>query len=582
MRGPKTWGARVPLSPDGSAAVRDALAQLGPDDLLGELRVRLDSVLDSRDRVNRLLEAVQAVGSDLDLESVLHRIVEVAMHLADATYGALGVVDAEGGLSAFITIGIDEQTRAEIGTLPLGKGLLGELINDPEALRLTNLAEHSSSSGFPPNHPPMRSFLGVPVRVRNEVWGNLYLTERRDGRSFDAEDERIVVALATAAGVAISNARLYADGLRREQLLSATSQTIRSLLSGATSDEVLRLVADLAKEIAGTDLVAVLLPRADGSLRVELAIGDGAEHLYGAEAQAGASLASLAFRSGLPELTECLADDPRSSGEWKKLLPGGPYLAAPIGAPGAVRGVLGLWRQDKSPPFPPETVEVIVAFAGQAAVALELAERRSDAQRLRALEDRDGIARDLHDLVIQRLFATGMALEGAVRLVDNPEVAGRIVRAVDSLDETVKDIRSAIFALHSRRTGVGGPTLRDRILTEVQSSAGMLGFAPALRMEGLLDTRVPEAHADQLLAALREALTNVARHARAKRVEVSVGVNGDVVLLVMDDGVGLPAGRRDSGLRNLAERAGLLGGALLLEPGPDGGTRVRWSAPLGR
>jgi signal transduction histidine kinase len=572
----------VTLSPDGSADLRDALAHLRPDDLLGELRVRLDSVTDSRDRVNRLLEAVQAVGSDLDLEAVLHRIVEVAMHLADARYGALGVVDGDGGLSAFITIGIDDQTRAEIGALPQGKGLLGELIDYPEALRLTHIAEHMSSSGFPESHPPMRSFLGVPVRVRNEVWGNLYLTERRDGHAFDAEDERIVVALATAAGVAISNARLYAEGLRREQLLSATSLTIRSLLSGAGSDEVLRLVADLAKEIAGTDLVAVLLPRADGSLRVELAVGDGAEHLYDALAPAGASLASLAFQSGLPAITECLATEPRSSGEWKQLLPGGAYLATPMGAPGAVRGVLGLWRHEGSPPFPSETVEVIVSFALQAAVALELAERRSDAQRLRALEDREGIARDLHDLVIQRLFATGMALEGAVRLVDNPDVAERIVRAVDSLDETVKDIRSAIFALHSRSTGAGGPTLRERILAEVQSAAEMLGFAPTLRMEGLLDTRVPEAHADQLLAALREALTNVARHAQAERVQVSVGINGDVVLLVADDGVGLPVDRSDSGLRNLAECAGLLGGALLLESGSDGGTRVRWSAPLAR
>ncbi|MBA3742560.1 MAG: GAF domain-containing protein [Sporichthya sp.] len=570
------------MSPDGSADLRDALTRLHPDDLLGELRVRLDSVTDSRDRVHRLLEAVLAVGSDLNLEAVLHRIVEVAMHLADATYGALGVVDGQGGLSAFITIGIDEQTRAEIGALPQGKGLLGELINYPAALRLTSIAEHPASSGFPPNHPPMRSFLGVPVRVRNEVWGNLYLTERRDGRSFDAEDERIVVALAAAAGVAISNARLYAEGLRREQLLSATSQTIRSLLSGATSDDVLRLVADLAKDIAGTDLVAVLLPRTDGSLRVELAVGDGAEQLYGAEAPAGASLAHLAFQTGLPAITEGLADDPRSSGEWTQRLPGGAYLATPMGAPGAVWGVLGLWRHEGSPPFPPETVEVIVSFALQAAVALELAERRNDAVRLDALEDREEIARDLHDLVIQRLFATGMALEGAVRLVNNPDVSERIVRAVDSLDETIKDIRSAIFALHSRAPGANGPMLRGRILAEVQSSAEMLGFTPTLRMEGLLDTRVPEDHADQLVAALREALTNVARHAQAKRVEVSVGVNGDVVLLVVDDGVGLPVDRRDSGLRNLAERARLLGGALLLESGRDGGTRVRWSAPLAR
>lgn len=389
------------------------------------------------------------------------------------------------------------------------------------------------------------------------------------------------VRLESVTGVALSNARLYEEGLRREQLLAATSQIIRSLLADATSDDVLTQVAGLGKDIADASLVAVLLPRADGSLRVELAVGDGSDGLYDAEAPAGASLADLAFRTGLPALTARLADDPRSSGEWRTRLPRGAYLATPLGAPGAVRGVLGLWRHDDSPPFPPETVAVVVEYALQAAVALELAERRNDAARLSALEERESLARDLHDLVIQRLFATGMALEGAVRLVDNPEVAGRIVRAVDSLDETIKDIRSAIFALHSRGSGAGETSLRRRILAEVQTSAEMLGFAPTLRMEGLLDTRVPESHADQLLAALREALTNVARHAHARRTEVSVSVNGDVVLLIVDDGIGLPSERRDSGLRNLADRAALLGGALVLECAAEGGTRVRWSAPVG-
>jgi signal transduction histidine kinase len=559
---------------------RSGVESLPIDERLGELRTQLDLAVDSRERVDRLLQAVLAVASDLDLEAVLHRVVEVAMDLVDARYGALGVIDEAGGLSAFITVGTDEPTRVSIGPLPKGAGLLGELITHPTPLRLSNIADHPSSSGFPPNHPPMRSFLGVPVRVRDEIWGNLYLTERRDGACFDARDESVVAALAAAAGVAISNARLYQEGRRREQLLSATSQIIRNLFAGATSDAVLTQVAELAQDISGADLVAVLLPRPDGTLRVELAIGDGAERLYNAEAPAGTSLAHVAFRSGLPATTECHADDQRSSGEWRRHLPGGPYLATPLGGQGAVRGVLGLWRHIEAAPFPPETVEVIVAFALQAAVALELAERRRDAQRLGVLEDRDRIARDLHDLVIQRLFATGMALEGAVRLVDNPEVAGRIVRAVDSLDETVKDIRSAIYALHSREHGTGAPTLRARIRTEVQNSADMLGFLPILRMEGLLDTRVPDAHADALLAALREALCNVARHAGAGRAEVSVAVSDDVVLVVVDDGVGLPSERRDSGLRNLVDRAEDLGGTLALEGSPDGGTRVRWSVPV--
>jgi signal transduction histidine kinase len=560
--------------------MREALSHLRLDDLLGELRGRLDAVMRNRDRVHHLLEAVLAVGSDLDLEAVLRRIVEVAMALVDAEYGALGVLDGHGGLSQFVAIGIDDDLRAQIGPLPQGKGLLGQLIEAPEPLRLSTIAEHPSSVGFPPNHPPMRTFLGVPVRVRDEVFGNLYLTEKRGGALFDAEDEGVVIALATAAGVAVANARLYEEGRRREQLLSATADVIRSMLSGVAPEEVLTQVADLAREMGGADLAAILLPVKNGDLRVELAVGEGAATLYGTHAPADGSLMGLAYRSRQPEVSENLAVDPRTSPEWLAKVPNGPSLAAPLGAEDAVRGVLGLWRKPGAPPFPEALVETITAFAGQAAVALELGERRQDAERLGVLEDRDRIARDLHDLVIQRLFATGMGLEGAVRLIDNPEAADRIVRAVDNLDETIKDIRSAIFSLQARDTKAARETLRARILGEVQRSAEILGFAPSLRMEGLLDTRVPDGHAEQLLAVLREALSNVARHAAADNVDVAVSVDGDVLLRVRDDGCGLPADRRESGLRNLADRAGELGGTLHLDDAPGGGTLLEWSAPI--
>jgi signal transduction histidine kinase len=564
----------------GQSAMREALSQLRLDDLLGELRGRLDAVMRSRDRVHHLVEAVLAVGSDLDLEAVLRRIVEVAMALVDAEYGALGVVDGRGGLSEFVAIGIDDDTRGRIGPLPQGKGLLGQLIEDPEPLRLDTIADHAASVGFPPNHPPMRTFLGVPVRVRDEVFGNLYLTEKRGGVQFDAEDEAIVAALATAAGVAITNARLYEEGRRREQLLAATADVIRSMLSGVAPEEVLTLTADLAREIAGADLAAILLPGADGVLRVELAVGDGAAALYGSKAPEEGSLVGRAFRSRRPEVSEDLAHDDRSSAAWLTRVPNGPSLAVPLGVGEIVRGVLGLWRSPGAPAFPSATLDMVVAFAGQAAVALELGERRQDVERLGVLEDRDRIARDLHDLVIQRLFATGMSLEGAVRMIENPEVAQRIVRAVDNLDETIKDIRSTIFSLQTRDSPATRQTLRARILGEVQDSAETLGFSPSLRMEGLLDTRVPARHADQLLAVLREALSNVARHAGAGKVEVSVTVDTDVILSVRDDGSGLPAVRVDSGLRNLSGRAAELGGALRVEGAVGGGTLLAWSAPL--
>ena len=573
----------------GPAALREALAHLRLDDLLKELQTRLDAVMRGQDRVHHLLEAVLAVGGDLDLEAVLRRIVEAAMALSDAQYGALGVVSDVGGLSQFITLGVDDGTRALIGPLPQGKGLLGQLIDDPEPLRLVEIAAHPASVGFPPNHPPMHTFLGVPVRVRDEVFGNLYLTEKRGGLPFDVEDESIVAALATAAGIAIANARLYEAGRQREQLLSATGEIIRSLLSGVGSEDVLARIVEQAHKISGADLAVLLMPGADGELRVELAIGDGAGPIHGVAAPLEGSLVGRAFAGRQFEVSENVAADPRVSAEWMAFVPGGPALAAPLGLGEDVRGVLGLWRHPGAPPYPTSTVEVVVGFAGQATVALELGERRRDAERLGVLEDRDRIARDLHDLVIQRLFATGMALEGAVRLVDNRDAAARIVRAVDNLDETIKDIRSAIFSLQARESPSVRRVLRARILAEVQSAAEMLGHAPALRMEGLLDTRVPEAHAEALLAALREALSNVAQHAGATRTEVSVTISGGstspsgastLTLSVRDDGRGIGGGRSGHGLRNLAGRAGDLGGSLVLGDAEGGGTLLEWSAPI--
>jgi signal transduction histidine kinase len=563
--------AGPPAEPGASFAPRLQL-----DDLLTELQVRLHSIVSARDRLRQLLEAVLVIGGELELQVVLHKIVEAAARLVDAEYGALGVIDPDGeGLSQFITVGIDEEGIRAIGSYPTGRGILGEVIQAPAALRLDDLGQHPRSSGFPPNHPPMHTFLGVPVRVRSMVFGNLYLTEKRGGLPFDEEDEAIVLALAGAAGLAIANARLYDETLRRERWLEATSNITTALLGGTETADVLALVSDGARDVLRADFAVLALPGHDGQLVAEASSGEGAPPRTGEPL--GSPRIAAAFESAtardLPGL--------ELSG-----LTYGSGLMAPLGTKDSARGVLVVGRTGTEA-FGADALDTLTAFAAQAAVVLEVAERRRDVERLGLFEDRDRIARDLHDLVIQRLFATGMQLESALRLIpSSPELAQvRVHRAVDDLDLTIKEIRSTIYALQTPLGSV--TTLRGRILEVVDAAADQLSHSPALRLGGLIDTNVPGEIADQVVAVLREALSNVVRHAGATEVEVEVDVvdqpgdtAGDLVIVVRDNGCGLPEGGRRSGLNNLAERAERLGGTFSAGSGPNGGTEISWRVPL--
>lgn len=373
----------------------------------------MDPTIDSK-QLRRLLDAVLSVGSELDLRVVLHRIVEAATELVDARFGALGVLDEHGGsLAEFLTVGIDDATREAIGRLPEGHGILGTLIERPEPLRLPDLSRHPDSAGFPPNHPPMTSFLGVPISVRGRVFGNLYLCDKQGGEHFSDIDEELTVALATAAGVAIDNARLHS-------------------------------------RVAG-----------------------------------------------------------------------------------------------------------LVLF-----------------------EERDRIARDLHDTVIQRLFAVGLGLQGLVQISDDSPLRDRLEGFIDDLDVTVREIRSTIFQLHSARAEGRSP--RRAVIELCAESSRTLGFEPAIRLEGPLDTVTDDDVADHLLAALREALANVARHARASSATVDISAtDGEITLVVADDGIGpapVPAGGR--GLANLRSRALELGGDCSVRAGERRGTVLRWSVPI--
>ena len=554
-----------------------------------------------RDRENGLFAAVVSVAAGLELSSTLRRIVQAAADLVDASYGALGVIGPDDRISEFVHVGIDTWTAEQIGDLPSGRGILGLLVAHPVPIRLDDLAKHPASVGFPEGHPSMGTFLGVPVRVRGEVFGNLYLTEKRNGLSFTAEDERTVMALAAAAAVAIENARLYERTRTRERWQQAVADIANSVLGGSEADEVLALIANRARALTGADVVFVALGEESG-LAVEIVDGrtdpvEGGPRVSderAATAQAVLDCVSSWPDQRIPEGSiaydvmqqRSTVVDPHGAGviacsDYGSL---GPALLIPLSTQDRALGVLVLVWTDVHDFVPQDTMDLAASFGSQAAVTLVLAEARREHERLAVYEDRDRIARDLHDLVIQRLFATGMMLQGTTRIDNVPDaVTDRVSRSVDELDETIKEIRQTIFALHEP---VDGPTssARGRVLREISQSASLLGFEPAVRFTGPVDSMLAPEIAEHLMAALREALTNAAKHAVAGRVEVIVQIEGgDVVLVVSDDGVGIAAdgpGRR-SGVANIDSRAHELGGSCRLERvSAEGGTRMTWRVPL--
>ena len=546
--------------------------------------------MDERDQ--GLLSAVIAVASGLELGATLRRIVSAAVELVDATYGALGVLGPDGRVEDFVHVGMDDSAARRIGALPTGRGILGLLVRDPVALRLDDLSRHPAAVGLPVNHPPMTTFLGVPVRVRGEVFGNLYLTQKRGGGAFTAEDESTVVALAAAAAVAIENARLFESTRARARWQRAVTEIDTAVLAGASASEVLAAVGSRARTLTGADVALVALGTAtgltvetvsvrdsdpDGSVDIGRTTRDAAWSWTGAIIPPGSRL-HVAFDDGLVITDRSLelpfptyAAQPAAFES---------VVALPLRTSERVLGVLVLLWESSPRVMSDESLELAEAFATQAAVTLVLAEARREHERLAVYEDRDRIARDLHDLVIQRLFATGMLLQGVMRVEGIPEKSrDRIERAIDELDITVKEIRQTIFALHETM-GESAGGVRTRILREVESAAMSLGYRPGVRFDGPVDTLVTSAIADQLLAALREALANTAKHARASSVDVLVEVDsGEVRLTVSDDGVGIPddLGRR-SGLANLAARAQSLGGACDVGRG-EAGTRLIWRVP---
>jgi signal transduction histidine kinase len=562
---------------------RDArLPQLRFDELLDELISRVQQVKNTRDRVQQLLEGVLAVSGGLDLDQALTTIIKTATELVEARYGALGVIggDRADRLERFVTVGLTPEEIAAIGPYPTGMGLLGQLIRHPVPLRAADISRHEASFGFPDNHPPMKTFLGVPIRVRDEVYGNLYLTEKRGGAVFDADDEALLITLAAAAGVAIDNARLYDEAQRRQQWVEATAELNRGLLSGADARDVLTVLLDRIRVIAGADLVYVALPEAGDRLVVQVARGLGAESFHGHVVRLDDTLTGQVYRAGAGLAVVDGEWDERP--EWKDVGLGPAYIAPLGAAQGRVKGVMVAARRFGELPFRSAVVRMISDVAEQAAVALEVAERRADSERLALFADRDRIGRDLHDLAIQRLFATGMTLQSVLKITEKQAVRERVTNAVADLDDTIKVIRSTIFALSDHDTVERIPSLRAQVLQVCQEATGPLGFAPAVRFTGPVDYEVPDEAIEHCLAVTREALSNVARHAGATRVSVDLETaDGYLTLRVGDNGVGIGEDvTRRSGLGNISDRAEALGGSAAFGPGETGGTVLTWRVPL--
>jgi signal transduction histidine kinase len=535
----------------------------------------------TEDRLRALLAANRAIMADLDLRGVLHRIVEAACSLVQARYCALGVLSADGqGLQEFVHFGIDEDTVRQIGPLPAGKGLLGALIDDPRPIRLRRIADDPRSVGFPPHHPPMSSFLGVPIRVRGTVFGNLYFAEAQGGE-FTAGDEETALALAATAGIAIENARLFEQASRRQEWLQASTYITRQLLS-AEGEEPLRLIAQAARQIADADVVTVVLPSADGSaLVVEVAAGDHVEGLRGYVYPREQTYVGSVLETGQPMLVGDATRDTRYTLHLASAVVVGPLMVVPLAGTRGNRGGMVLARLRGRDRFDESDLGMAVTFANHAAVALELADARVDQQRMVLLEDRDRIARDLHDHVIQRLFAAGLTVESvALTLGDDPR-AGKLDTVITGIDETIRQIRTSIFQLR----GPIGPetgTTRQRVLDVVAELTPLLGFRPQVSFRGPVDIGVPPGALEDLLAVAREALTNAARHARSSAVSITVSVSGPQMSVeVSDNGIGLGDSTRRSGLANLRRRAEKRGGSMEVGEATAGkGTRLTWTIPL--
>jgi signal transduction histidine kinase len=540
----------------------------------------LDEMLVSRDQMEQLLGVVVEISADLELETTLRRIITAAMKLTGARYGAVGVRAPDGTLASFLYEGIDDEKRRQIGRLPVGKGVLGLLLNRADPVRLDDLTQHPTAVGFPEHHPPMAAFLGVPITIRGQVFGSLYVTDDRPEWQFSDTDERLAIALASAAAVAIDNAQLYDRARASERWTEAGREITTALLGQTPRKQGLRLIAERLRELTDAEQAIVLVPTvadlpvdAVESLVVSAAVGLHAKEVLGQSVPLHGSTTGAVFRSGIPLITEGFEHPiPAFTDVGQR-----PAVVMPLKAQDTVIGVIAVARNAQQTPFGSEYLELVSDFANHAALALALATARDHERELTLLADRERIAHDLHDHVIQRLFAAGMSLQATIARVHTPDVASRLSHTVDELQSTITDIRTAIFNLQSP---FAGDDFRQRIQTAVAELTDHSGVRTRLMMSGPLAAITAEL-SDHAEAVLTEAVSNAVRHSGGSTLSIEVAVADELTIVVTDNGRGIdPEVTRRSGLANLTRRAGLVGGRCDIRPAQDGGTMVRWIAPI--
>jgi two-component system, NarL family, sensor histidine kinase DevS len=532
------------------------------DALLQQLRDRAEDVLGTQSRLRGLLRANAAVAADLSLPVVLHRVAEAARDLLQARYAAIGVIGRDRRLEQFVHAGRPAETRTRLGESPHGRGILSLLITD------TDLASNPAAAGLPPGR-----LLSVPIRVGEAVFGDLYVAERADGAQFSAEDEQLATALAVAAGGAIANARLFTESEQRRRWLVASSALTNQLLNPDTA-QPLTVITEQAATAAGADFTTLALPDGDDQIIVAAVSGGLAGDLAARIAPLHTSLAGRAIGTGEPALITDYHDENPAlavSGEM------GPVLVVPITAGEHTRGALTLGRIAARPALTETDLNMAASFAAQAALALELGDTRDAHERLARAEDRERIAGDLHDHVIQELFALGMGLQGLASVTDHPAHITRIAGYIDALDRVISTIRGTIFQMQPSRHDPTG--LQARILDIVTEHTPQLGYTPQLRFTGPLDLAVDEDLAADVLAVTREAISNCARHAHATHLEISIALTHHLLTIeITDNGHGLGTPTRTSGLTNMRRRAEHHQGTLTITTPDRGGTHLTWTA----
>lgn len=530
--------------------------------------------------IDHLLSGFAAIAENAGLDAVLERVLEAACKLAKARFGALGVMGSDHKLSQFITVGLDDDDARKIGKLPVGHGVLGSHTTDPWPMRLKDLREHSTAVGFPDHHPQMTSFLGVPIKVRDTIFGNLYLTEKSGAGEFTQEDQDLVVALAAAAGVAIENMRLFENETHRSRWLEKGQQAVRALLNESESPmrSDVEILADYALAASQADAVLVMTKLSSGdALYCEVALGSGHEALNGAHLGSGATLHELT--SGFGGTSVLIGEQLASVFSPREMESVGAALCTRITSRGNHSRFLVIARARDRAVFSQFDQEMAATFAAHVSLALELTQLHIQREQDAIFGDRDRIARDLHDLVIQRVFAAGLSIQSLRKFVTGDEPMSRISSVTAELDATIKDLRDTIYSLHAAPPSQSA--LSTRILGLVRAACEGTDLRQTVQFSGPIDSKVDSVTAKEGKTIIREALSNSVRHANASAVSVEVLVRAkEVEFRITDDGTGFKQVPNHSGLLNMRRRAEGRHGSLIISSKPGEGTRVAAIFPL--